>query len=36
MLAEQIRAVAPERIFEAMSTVKLDTVYFLQGKEAEA
>ncbi|WP_325200535.1 EF-P 5-aminopentanol modification-associated protein YfmF [Oscillibacter sp.] len=36
MLADQVRAVAPERIFEAMRTVKLDTVYFLQGKEAEA
>ena len=35
-LAEQIRAVTPERIFKAMSAVKLDTVYFLQGKEAEA
>ena len=35
-LAEQVRAVTPERIFEAMRTVKLDTVYFLQGKEAEA
>lgn len=35
-LADQVRAVTPERIFEAMGTVKLDTVYFLQGKEAEA
>lgn len=35
-LAEQVRAVTPERIFRAMSTVRLDTVYFLQGKEAEA
>ncbi len=35
-LADQVRAVTPERIFEAMSSVKLDTVYFLQGKEAEA
>lgn len=34
-LADQVRAVTPERIFQAMSTVKLDTVYFLQGKEAE-
>ena len=33
-LAIQIRAVTPERVFEAMSTVKLDTVYFLKGKEA--
>lgn len=36
ILAEQVRAVTPERIFEAMGTVKLDTVYFLKGKEAEA
>ena len=35
-LASQVRAVTPERIFAAMGTVKLDTVYFLQGKEAEA
>ena len=35
-LADQVRAVTPERIFAAMDTVKLDTVYFLQGKEAEA
>ena len=35
-LADQVRAVTPERIFEAMGTAKLDTVYFLQGKEAEA
>ena len=35
-LAEQVRDVTPERIFEAMGTAKLDTVYFLQGKEAEA
>ena len=34
-LADQVRAVTPERIFEAMGTAKLDTVYFLQGKEAE-
>ena len=33
-LAEQVREVTPERIFRAMDTVKLDTVYFLQGKEA--
>lgn len=32
-LAEQVREVTPERIFRAMQTVKLDTVYFLQGKE---
>lgn len=35
-LAEQVRSVTPRRIFEAMDSVKLDTVYFLQGKEAEA
>lgn len=35
-LAAQVGAVTPERIFEAMATVKLDTVYFLQGKEGEA
>ena len=35
-LAEQVRSVSPERIFQAMRTVELDTVYFLQGKEAEA
>ena len=34
-LADQVRAVTPESIFEAMGTAKLDTVYFLQGKEAE-
>ena len=33
-LAAQIRDVTPERVFEAMKTVKLDTVYFLKGKEA--
>lgn len=33
-LAAQVRGVTPERIFEAMRTVKLDTVYFLKGKEA--
>jgi len=32
-LAQQVRDVTPERIFRAMKTVKLDTVYFLQGKE---
>ena len=32
-LAQQVRDVTPERIFRAMQTVKLDTVYFLQGKE---
>lgn len=35
-LAAQVREVTPDRIREAMGTVKLDTVYFLQGKEAEA
>lgn len=35
-LAEQVRAVTPDRIRQAMAAVKLDTVYFLQGKEAEA
>lgn len=33
-LAEQVRNVTPERIFTAMQTVQLDTVYFLRGKEA--
>ena len=33
-LADQVRDVTPERIIRAMETVKLDTVYFLQGKEA--
>ena len=35
-LAEQVKDVTPERIFSAMDTVQLDTVYFLRGKEAEA
>ena len=35
-LADQVREVTPERIFRAMETVQLDTVYFLRGKEAEA
>ena len=35
-LAKRVRDVTPERIFRAMETVKLDTVYFLKGKEAEA
>ncbi len=34
-LAEQVRQAAPERVYAAMRTVKLDTVYFLKGKEAE-
>ena len=33
-LAEQARNVTPERIFNAMKSVELDTVYFLRGKEA--
>ena len=33
-LAAQVREVSLERIVQAMKTVKLDTVYFLQGKEA--
>ena len=35
-LAERVRNITPERIFNAMQTVSLDTVYFLRGKEAEA
>ena len=35
-LSEEVRALDPERIFEAMRTVRLDTVYLLTGKEAEA
>ena len=35
-LAKQVQEVTPERIFRAMETVQLDTVYFLRGKEAEA
>lgn len=35
-LAKQVLEVTPERIFRAMETVKLDTVYFLKGKEGEA
>ena len=34
-LARQVREVTAERIFDAMKTVTLDTVYFLKGKEAE-
>ena len=33
ILARQVREVTPERIFDAMKTVTLDTVYFLKGKE---
>ena len=32
ILARQVREVTPERIFDAMKTVTLDTVYFLKGK----
>ena len=32
-LAEEVRRTTPERIFRAMETVRLDTVYFLKGKE---
>jgi len=35
-LAKQVLDVTPERIFRAMDSVQLDTVYFLRGKEAEA
>ena len=35
-LADMVRAMTPERIIEAMRTVRLDTVYFLKGKEAAA
>ena len=31
-LAEEVRTVSAERIFKAMGTVSLDTVYFLKGK----
>lgn len=33
LLAEQVRQVTAEQIFDAMRTVSLDTVYFLKGKE---
>ena len=32
-LAREVQTVTPQRIFDAMETVKLDTVYFLKGKE---
>ena len=35
-LARAIQDMTAERICRAMSTVKLDTVYFLKGKEGEA
>lgn len=34
ILAENVRNMTPDRIFDAMNTVSLDTVYFLRGKEA--
>ena len=34
MLAAAVERVTPQRIFDAMKTVRLDTVYFLKGKEA--
>lgn len=34
VLAAQVRQVTPQRIFDAMKNVNLDTVYFLRGKEA--
>lgn len=33
-MALEVKETTAERIFEAMKTVKLDTVYFLKGKEA--
>ena len=33
-LAGEVRVMTPQRIFDAMETVELDTVYFLKGKEA--
>ena len=33
LLAEQVRHVTAERIFDAVQTASLDTVYFLKGKE---
>lgn len=33
-MAQQVRETSAERIFAAMGTVKLDTVYFLKGKES--
>ncbi|WP_455582570.1 EF-P 5-aminopentanol modification-associated protein YfmF [Dysosmobacter sp.] len=36
VLAQEVRTVSPQRIFEAMQTVSLDTVYFLKGKETES
>lgn len=36
LLAEAVEQVTAERVFAAMKTVSLDTVYFLKGKEGEA
>ena len=33
ILAEKVRTMTADRIFDAMNTVNLDTVYFLKGKE---
>ena len=35
-LAREVQEISDERIFRAMETVKLDTVYFLTGKEESA
>lgn len=35
-LARAIETMTADRICQAMETVRLDTVYFLKGKEAEA
>ena len=35
-LAQAVSDMTAERICRAMETVRLDTVYFLKGKEAEA
>lgn len=34
-LADKVRGITAERVFEAMRTVSLDTVYFLKGENAE-
>ena len=34
-LADQVREVTGERVRRAMETVRLDTVYFLRGEEAQ-
>ena len=36
ILAKNVRTITPDRIFSAMKTVSLDTVYFLRNKEAKA